>query len=327
MGHNLAINEKTGKKAFFGIEPAWHGLGVQLDNPATAKEAIEHAGLDFDVLQNPITYNLGTDENPNHIVIPNKKVNYRSDNGKPLGVVGSAYTPVQNRDAFKFFDALIDESEAIYHSAGALGDGEKIWILAKMPDYIRIGKDDIVEQFVLLHNSHDGSSGVIACLTPVRVVCQNTLTAALKTAKNKLSIRHTTNVNAYLQEAHKVMGLSSLYAKEMEEIFGSMAKKKIKSKDVDIFLDRIYPINPENETMTAGKKIREGIMEAMEIGAGADMETCKGTVFGLYNAVTFFTDHMKEFKDENSKMKSIMFGGTSRVRQKAFEASLEMILN
>lgn len=327
MGHNLATNEKTGEKAFFGIEPAWHGLGKVLDNPATAAEAIEHAGLDFDVLQKPVMFNAGTEESPIITELDNKVVNFRSDNKKPLGVVSDKYTPVQNRDSFKFFDALIDENEAIYHAAGALGDGEKIWVLAKMPDHIRVGKDDLIEQYVLLYNSHNGSSAVTACLTPIRVVCNNTLTAALRTTQHKVSIRHTTNALTHLSNAHEVLGLSSMYAAEMEEIFNNMAKKQVVSKDIEAYLDRIYPINPDNETLTAGKKIRAGIMEAMEIGAGADMETAKGTVFGLYNAVTYYTDHMKDFSSESSKMKSIMMGGTANIRQKAFDAGLELVLN
>jgi phage/plasmid-like protein (TIGR03299 family) len=325
MAHNLATNEKTGEKAFFGIEPAWHGLGVTLDKPATAQEAILHAGLDYEVLQKPVVFNSGTEETPIFTEVAGKKVNYRSDNMKPLGVVGNAYTPLQNKDCFGFFDALVDESEAIYHTAGAIGDGEKVWILAKMPSHIKVGKDDIIEQYVLMHNSHDGSSGIIACITPVRVVCQNTLTAALSTTKNKISIRHTTNAQVNLHQAHTILGLTDLYAQEMEEIFGGMAKKQIKEKELEFFLNELYPTKLENETRTMAVKIREQLMESFESGVGQDLETTKGTVFGLYNAVTYWTDHVKEFKDETSKMKSVMWGGASNIRQKAFDICLEMM--
>lgn len=325
MAHNLAINEKTGNAAFFGIEPAWHGLGKVLDNPATAKEAIEHAGLDFDVLQKPVEVNVGTDEDPHYITVPNKVVNYRSDNNKPLGVVGNVYTPLQNKDAFSFFDALVEEDEAVYHTAGALGKGERVWILAKMPNHIKVGKDDIIDQYILIHNSHDGSSGITACVTNVRVVCNNTLTAALRETSNKVVIRHTVNAHARLAQAHELLNISNLYAKEMEDIFNQMAKTKISDKKVETFLNSIYPINPDNETMTAARKIRDGVMEAMEIGAGQDMLTAKGTVFGLYNAFTYYTDHMKEFKDADSKLKSLWFGGAANKRQNAFEAALSLM--
>ena len=326
MAHNLAVNEKTGKAAFFGIEPAWHGLGLTLENPATAKEAIEYAGLDFDVLQRPVQVNVGTDENPHYITVPNKVVNYRSDNNAPLGVVGNVYRPLQNTEAFSFFDTLVDAEDAIYHTAGALGNGEKIWVLAKLPQHIKVGKDDIIEQYVLIYNSHDGSSGITACLTPIRVVCNNTLTAALSGAKNKVSIRHTVNSQARLSQAHQLMDISNLYAQEMEDIFNQMAKKKINEKMVNQFLDTIYPINPDNEARTAAIKIREGILESMEIGVGQDLKTTKGTVFGLYNAMTFYTDHVKEFKTSDSKLKSIWFGGTASKRQEAFDAAT-LLLN
>lgn len=325
MAHDLELDGKNGKASFFGVkEQAWHGLGTILNNPATAKEAIEHANLGFDVLQKPVEVNVGTETDPHYIILPNKMVNYRSDNNSPLGVVGSAYTPLQNNEAFSFFDALVEEDEAVYHSAGVLGKGEKIWIMAKMPTHVRVGKDDIIDQYVLLSNSHDGSSGVTACITPVRVVCNNTLTFALRTASNKISIRHTSNVVANVQQAHKLLELSNLYAQEMDVIFNQMAKIKVSDKEIKGFLDILYPLNAENETRTAGVKIREGIMEALEVGAGADFTTSKGTLFGFYNAVTFYSDHMKEYADSNAKMKAIAFGGvTEKKRQLAFDTAID----
>ena len=327
MAHNLEENGINGKASFFGVqESAWHGLGTILDNPATSKEAIEHANLGFDVLQKEVEVNIGSDIEPHYIKVPNKMVNYRSDNHAPLGVVGSAYTPLQNLEAFSFFDALVEEDEAVYHSAGVLGKGEKIWIMAKMPNHIKVGKDDIIDQYVLLSNSHDGSSGVTACITPIRVVCQNTLTMALRGTTNKISIRHTSNVVANTQQAHKLLELSNLYNQEMDLIFNQMAKTKVSDKEVKTFLDALYPVNEENETRTAGVKIREGILEAMEIGAGADMKTSKGTLFGFYNAVTFYTDHMKEYANQNAKLKAIAFGGVvEKKRQTAFDTAYDFM--
>lgn len=326
MAHNLAKNSKTGDAAFFAIEPAWHGLGIILEKPATAAEAIKFAGLDFDVLQKPVMFNQGTDAAPLYTKVGGKLVNYRSDNNIPLGVVGSVYTPLQNREAFTFFDNLVGTEEAIYHAAGALGEGERIWILAKMPSYIRVGKDDLTEMYVLLSNSHNGTSGVTACFTPIRVVCQNTLSAALGTTKNKISIPHTTNVVANMKKAHELLNLSSKYATDMEAAFQAMAAKKVNQKDVDLFLDLVYPIKEENQTRTAGVKLREGILEAIASGVGQDLDSTKGTAFGLYNGFTYYFDHQKDFDSTESRFKSSLFGGgAERKRQEAFNAALQLI--
>lgn len=321
MAHDININEKTGKASFVGIEPAWHGLGQVLNNPFTAEEAIREGGLDFDVEKVPTVYKIGRKEHK----IDDKFAIIRSDNKDYLGTVGKVYTPLQNRDAFSFFDALVEKDEAIYHTAGVLGKGERVWILAKMPDYIKVGKDDLIEQYVLLYNSHDGSTAITAQLTPVRVVCNNTLTAAIRQAKHKVSIRHTKNASEKLVQATELLGISNMYKQEMEEIFNAMANTKVNTKKVDAYLDALYPVNPENDSRTMGVKFRESILNDFENGVGQDLITTKGTVFGLYNAVTHFTDHTKEYTDANAKLKSVWFGGSKNTRQKAFDEALILV--
>lgn len=315
MAHDININEKTGKASYVGAKPAWHGLGQVLDNPFTAEEAIREGGLDFEVEKVPTIYKIGRKEQ----VIEDKFAVIRTDNQDYLGTVGKVYTPLQNRDAFSFFDALVEKDEAIYHTAGVLGKGERVWVLAKMPDYIRVGKDDLIEQYVLLYNSHDGSTAITAQLTSVRVVCNNTLTAAISQAKNKVSIRHTKNAGEKLIQASEILGLSSMYKTEMEEIFNAMANTKVNTKKVNKFLDALYPLNPENDSRTMGVKFREAILNDFENGVGQDLVTTKGTVFGLYNAVTHYTDHTKEYSNANAKLKSIWFGGSKKIRQNAFD--------
>ena len=189
MSHDLNMN--NGKASMFYVgETPWHKLGTKLENPATAYEAIDAAGLNYTVIKNPIVTVLRSNKIK---TIANHFATVRTDTEEILGVVGSRYEVIQNRNAFSFFDALIGSDEAIYHTAGALGKGERIWILAKLPDYIRVGKDDVVEKFLLLTNSHDGSSFACAKLTPIRVVCSNTLSAALDGSEQEVRIRHTPN--------------------------------------------------------------------------------------------------------------------------------------
>ena len=178
MAHNLLI--QNGQASMFYLsEVPWHGLGVKLDRPATAKEAIEAAQLDWPVIKLPLF------AGSKHIVVPDKFAVVRKTRNlvqktdPVLGIVGKDYTPLQNCDAFRFFDPMVGQNAAIYHTAGALGQGERVWILAKLPGHIRVAKDDITEKYLLLSNSHDGKSSVQIKFTPVRVVCQNTLTIAL----------------------------------------------------------------------------------------------------------------------------------------------------
>ncbi|MGN6437611.1 MAG: DUF932 domain-containing protein [Agriterribacter sp.] len=160
MAHNLNFNENTGRYSFFSVkEKAWHGLGQIVDQYPTSAEAIQHAGLDYKVVKTAL-YAKGTSivETPGGIEItdselhvPDYYANVRADNNAVLGVVGKDYQIVQNNEAFAFFDAIVGGGGGIlYETAGALGKGERIFITAKLPDYIRVGSgDDVIEKYLV----------------------------------------------------------------------------------------------------------------------------------------------------------------------------------
>lgn len=164
MAHELATTNGKAAMMFYGETP-WHGLGTRLDNPATAAEAIVAAALDFSVDLEAITTTDG-------VPVPQRKAVMRADSGDVLGVVGNSYIPIQNAEAFAFLDSVVAEGEVRYHTAGALGKGERIWMLAKLPGHIRIkNSDDVTDKYLLLSNSHDGSAALRVFFTPIRVVC------------------------------------------------------------------------------------------------------------------------------------------------------------
>src|SRR5579872_6566846 len=204
MAHNINFNEKTGQHSFFSVkEKAWHGLGQIVDGYPTSREALRLAGLDFNVVKMPNVHRL---QDGTEIVSDNSFFTYRLDTGAILGdKLGSDYNIVQNADAFSFFDAIVGGDGMQYETAGALGKGEKIFITAKLPDYIKVGSDDLIEKYLFLTTSHDGSGSITAAFTPVRIVCQNTLNAALGNSSNSIKIRHTASAEDRLKEAHKVM--------------------------------------------------------------------------------------------------------------------------
>jgi phage/plasmid-like protein (TIGR03299 family) len=324
------INERNGKASmmYYGEKP-WHGLGTELKKPATAEEAMKEAQLNFTVEKMPIFFNSPTKK---LIEIVDKYATVRTDTNKALGIVGSRYEPVQNSQAFSFFDSLVGEGEAIYHTAGVLGDGERIWLLAKMPDYIKIkgvnGKEDVIEKFVLLTNSHDGSSPTIAKLTPIRVVCNNTLSAALRGTEQEVRIRHTASSEEKLREAHKILGLTNQLYTQLGTIFNSFSNKKVTESQTKKFFEEIMPDNVLAKHNTRTENNRTKLFELYETGMGSEFS--KGTVWGLYNAITEYVDHEKysnkQMKDGDfNKLEKIWFNGGENIKHKAFDMALELV--
>ena len=173
----------------------WHGLGTAVAEAPTSAEAIKLAGLDWVVESKPVFTNSG-------IEIPNYKANIRDIDQKVLGVVSNRYQVVQNKDAFDFTDALIGEG-CRYETAGSLCGGKRIFLLARMPEAKIL--DDSFENYICFTNSHDGFSSIKAVMTPVRVVCQNTLSLALSSAKRQWSTKHIGNLDSKLAEARQTL--------------------------------------------------------------------------------------------------------------------------
>lgn len=338
MAHNLNYNQQTGQYSFFSVkEAAWHGLGQIVKEYPNSKDALRFAGLAYEVGKLPNKHILPSGK---EIVSDTSFFTYRADTERVLGAhVGRDYTVVQNADAFTFFDAIVGGEGGIqYETAGALGNGEKIFITAKMPDYIRVGNDDVIEKYVFLTTSHDGSGSIIAAFTPIRIVCNNTLNAALRNCSNVVKIRHTTGAQERLKEAHKVMGMVNKLSPMMEEIFNQWAKVRITDKEVQKLIQ--LAMCPNREVLN---KLESGRMDelstvftnqcanAFEYAMMSDtqqMDTTKGTLFGAYNAVTGYFQNVRKYTDEESKMNSIIYGGTAQLRtQAAFNLCLDFAQN
>ncbi|TRW27103.1 DUF945 domain-containing protein [Flavobacterium zepuense] len=340
MAHNLNFNEHTGRYSFFSVkEKAWHNLGQIVTEYPTSAEAIKHAGLDYEVAKAPL-YTKGSDiiqtasglETGGEVAVPNYFANVRTDNNAVLGVVGRDYHIVQNRDAFAFFDAIVGGGDGIlYETAGALGNGERIFITAKLPGYIRVGNgEDVTEKYIFLTTSHDGSGSITAAFTPIRVVCQNTVNAALRNMSNVVRIKHTAGAKQRLEDAHKVMGLANTLSSQLEGIFNDWATVKVTDNEVKKLIQ--LALCPNKETFDLLKKgaedelstvFKNTVDEAFAYAMISDtqqMETTKGTLFGAYNAVTGYYQNVRNYKDDEAKLQSIIMGGTAQGKaQKAFE--------
>lgn len=336
MAHNINYNEQTGRHSFFSVkEKAWHNLGQIISDYPTSSEAIKYAGLDYQVEKRP----LFTYDNENYIgstdlVIPEIEVpdyfaTVRTDTEQVLGVVGNDYEVIQNTDAFGFFDAIVGSKEGIlYETAGALGKGERIFITAKLPDYVRVGRDDLIENYLFLTTSHDGYGSITAAFTPIRICCNNTLNAALKGAVNSIKIRHTASAHDKLKEAHKLLGISNLLTHELEEVFNHWSKIRITdnavkrlvqiamapSKEV---LQNLQSGN-ENELSSTFNNMVSSVMDYTFTSPTQQEATTRGTLYGAYNAITGYFQNVRNYKDKESKLKSILFGTGLQRSQTAF---------
>ena len=234
----MAANIET---VFVARTAAWHNLGIVLDHTPTSKEAIVAAGLDWTVHQKEMYLDDGS-------VVPNAFANVRDSDNKVLGVVGNRYQIVQNSEAFDFTDNLIGEG-CVYEAAGALGDGKRIWLLAHLPEEIQIAGDSVMP-YLCFTNTHDGTGSVKTFCTSIRVVCQNTLNAAIRSAKRTWNARHTGNLESKMAQASQTLQLANKYMEELKKGCEQLALKNI---DGDKLIKYINMLLPETDDMTKGQ--------------------------------------------------------------------------
>ena len=225
MSHNIHFDTASGEFAFYSVKDrAWWDGGQISDSYEDSATVLQRAHLDFPVIKAPDTYQfpsgkIETSETSFHT--------FRGDTEVILGTgIGAGYKVVQNAEAFAFFDAIAKGEGIKYETAGALGKGQRIFVTAKLPDYIKVGNDDIIEKYLFLTMSHDGKESITAAFTPIRIVCNNTLNAAMTNCSNVVKIKHTENVQEQLKEAHKIMGMVNTLSPLMEQAFNHWAKVK-----------------------------------------------------------------------------------------------------
>lgn len=222
----MAANFETG---FFVGEPAWHGLGEVIKDAPTSEDAIKIAKLDWEVIPKPIYDEYGRE-------IPGYNVNQRSSDQKNLGIVTNRYRIVQNREAFAFTDALLGEGVR-YETAGSLASGKRVWMLARLENTTLC--EENVDPFLVFTNAHDGTGAVRVAITPVRVVCQNTLNLALSQASRHWSCAHKGDIQGKLEEARYTLESAERYMKALEEEFGELKLKKVTEDQVRRMTDEL----------------------------------------------------------------------------------------
>ncbi len=282
---------------FYVRETPWHGLGTKVMEAVSSKEALIAAGLNWEVVQEKLYTKDGD-------CVPGFYANVRDSDNKVLGVVTNRYKIVQNREAFAFTDSLLGKGVK-YETAGSLKEGRKTWILARLPKAYRLAEDKVMP-YLVFSNSHDGSGAIKVAMTPIRVVCNNTLNLALNRADRIWTANHTGNMESKLEDARMTLFMAENYMNELSKEAGKLSKRKVSDAEVEEYIKMLLPIATDATEVTEKnvKKLREDLKkryyhapDLLEVGKNG---------YRFINAVSDFATHAKPLR-ETSGYKENLF--------------------
>lgn len=315
-----------GSAAFFtNREVAWHQLGVVTPNALTAEEALKTALLDWQVIKSPTPVatlvpnknNDGTEM----ITFEDKYMTYRyhpkTDKAEALGVVGNRYTPVQNIEAFSFLNYVADESGAVFETAGAMNNGRKVFMTMKMPESLQIGGQDAIDLYLMAWNTHDGTSAFNVLVTPIRVVCQNTLTAAIGSAKSSYALRHTPNVNGKIQAAREALGVTFKYTEQFEQMAEKLISQSMTDKEFAKLVEKVFPIDEDSpRAKTMAENAKDVVLGLWKAPTQANIANTK---WAAYNTFIEYSDWASPIRGKNEatlRAERIITGAGDRFKNK-----------
>jgi phage/plasmid-like protein (TIGR03299 family) len=247
---------------------------------------------------------------------------------KPFGVVGRDYEPLQNRDAFRFFDPLLREGHVTFETAGALGQGKRVWVLARFKGDVKIGPDEL-QRYLLLANTHNGTGSVTVKFTPVRVVCQNTLSAAVAGDGRAFRVRHDSHLQSRLREKSAVLDMIYHTYKQLQEGFQSMTRVHLQPETLAAYLKDVFPDPSKPDDQSARERLHRNRLAAAHFyqhGKGNNADGVRGTLWAAYNGVAEYVDHRKpnalagDFS--SSRLNYVWFGGGATIKQRALIQAL-----
>ena len=286
---------------FYVREKPWHGLGIEVSDAPASREALIYAGLDWNVVQNDVYMRNG-------IQIPGYKVNIRDTDQSALGIVSDRYKVVQNKEAFDFTDDLLGEG-VTYETAGSLQGGRRVWMLARMPQRYIIAGDEI-EPYMVVMNSHDGSSGIKVAMTPIRVVCQNTLNLALNSAKRVWTTKHTENVKSRIHEARETLHLAESYMAELGRGIDVLSKVRLTDRKVTEMMQEFFPDDTSLPAATRRNNRRMLVDMKKRYFDAPDLAHVGKNGYRFINAVSDFATHAEPIRrtknyDENLFLRAV----------------------
>ena len=275
----MAANVET---MFSVREKPWHGLGTIVAEAPASADALRLAGLDWKVVQEPIYTEFNE-------LVEGYRANVRDSDRKVLGVVSDRYKVVQNADAFSFTDELLGKGVR-YETAGSLQDGKKVWLLARLPrEYIIAGER--ISPYLVFSNTHDGSGSVKVAITPVRVVCNNTLNLALNTAKRSFSMIHTGNIQDKIQEAKDTLFMAEEYMDCLGIEFEQLRRQKVTDVQLKEYIEQLLPMEKDATSIQSKNilKLREDMKR--RYNDAPDLQKVGNNAYRFINAVSDFATH------------------------------------
>lgn len=341
--HGLDVTESGDVALYLKDRPAWHSLGTVIKGGSSnARTVLTAAGMNWETLQYPSTVSLpipGTEsENGSTMVervIPDSFVNYRSDTFQPLGTVGKIYAPVHNAVAFEFLDWLFGDHLMIAESAGSFREGRRVFISAELPEHLILdpeGIADHVRMFLVLINSHDGSTPFMALVTPWRPVCKNTERLAVANAVYKWTVRHTKNAMDKIEEAKRSLNLTTAYYEEFRKEEESLLHTELSPMDVDAFLADMWgTLDPDADKATATKfNTRTDAVRAL---LKVEADRVGMNAYAAERAVTGYVDHFAELRPRGAlkgnrlaaQGQAIMEGTFDDVKNKAHKRLMTLV--
>lgn len=305
--------------AYFGEVP-WHGLGTPLadEDLYDWEKASVKAGLDWEAERVPLVTADTGDKVSSYAI-------RRTSDGKILGAVGKKYTILQNKDAFAFFQPWLSAREASLETAGSLREGSRIWVLAKLArDPIVVAPGDEVLKYLLLSHSHDGSLAVRVGFVPRRVVCQNTLSMAIRSDASKLiRVKHTKEVHENLANIRETMNIVNAEFEAAAEQYKLLARKSINGADLEKYVRLVFKVKVDAEPSTRMKGLMEEVAGLFEAGRGNNLPSIKGSLWAGYNAVAEWLSYNRG-RNADNRLSSLWFGDGANINRHALETALAM---
>lgn len=308
--------------AYVGAVP-WHGLGAQLSNHQPLEVWAQEAGLAWKIMETPVRFASSDQAAIDLHSFPENKVLYRSDNRAALSVVGHRFKVVQPAEILEFYRDLTEVSGFELETAGVLRGGRKIWALARTGQSARLKGGDVCNGYVLLATACDGTLATTAQFTSIRVVCNNTLAVALSGRESRVKVPHRTEFDP--DHVKRQLGVSISSWDSFMYQMKKLSERKVKSNEVSNFLRKVFtdesramPMVTER-AMTATRNLFQGN------GRGAELDSAKGTAFGLLNSVTEFVDHARRARGSDYRLESAWFGQGAALKQKALDLATQLI--
>ena len=314
MAHEIENVNGKDQMAFVGATP-WHGLGVKVPADLTPHQMLEAAGLDWTVEKIPAFAEVGGKN-----VAIGQSALVRSMDNKILDVVSDDWNPVQNEEAFEFFNEFVAAGDMEMHTAGSLKGGNIVWGLAKVKESFELFKGDQIDSYLLFSNFHKYGYSTDVRFTPIRVVCNNTLTLSLNSSVERMAkISHRKVFDP--SNVKDMLGIATNKLAKYKEMASFLGSKQAKGEDIIEYFTRIFPVSGSNVKKKEVSKSAQLALDILHTQPGS--EYAEGTWWQPFNAVTYLTDHLAG-RSADTRLTSAWYGYNKGVKSKALELAIEM---